>query len=64
MMTRSTLMPMSRAVSLSCETACMPRPILVRLMKYHSRAAQTASEPIVKKLARSMVTRPPGWQDR
>ena len=55
-MMRSTLMPISRAVSGSCETACMPRPGLVRLTKYHSSAEQTASATRVKIAARWIVT--------
>ncbi len=38
-MIRSTLMPIRRAVSGSWETACMPRPVLVRLTKYQRPAA-------------------------
>ena len=60
-MIRSTLMPMSRAVSGSCDTACIPRPSLVRLTKYQSRAAQMTSAPMVKMADRWMVS-PPIWR--
>src|ERR1035437_634490 len=57
-MIRSTLMPIRRAVSWSWETACIPWPILVWLMKYHSRAEQTMRAPMVKIASRAMVTPP------
>ena len=45
-------------MSLSWDTACMPRPILVRLMKYHRRAEHTSRAPMVKIADRWRVTPP------
>jgi len=57
-MIRSTLIPIRRAVSGSWETACMPRPSLVRLTKNQSSAAQTTRARTVKTAARWMVSEP------
>ena len=60
-MIRSMLMPMSRAVSGSCEVACMPRPVLVRLTKNQRPTAQISRAPMVKRSTRWIVT-PPIWK--
>src|ERR1035437_1037984 len=57
-MMRSTLMPLRRAVSWSWDTACMPWPILVWLMKYHRKAEHTIRAPMVKIASRWIVTPP------
>ena len=57
-MIRSTLMPIRRAVSGSWETACMPRPVLVRLTKNHRPAAHMSRQPMVNRAERWIVTPP------
>src|ERR1035437_4985830 len=57
-MTRSTSMPIRRAVSWSWDTACMPWPILVWLMNHHSRTEHTRRAPMVKIASRWMLTPP------
>ena len=51
-MVRSTLTPMRRAVSGSCDTASMARPCLVRLMKSHRATEHTIRQPMMNSVGR------------
>ncbi len=58
MMIRSTLIPINRDVSGSCEVACIARPSRVRLTKKNMKTVQIANATRVNSAARWISTPP------